>query len=242
MKIVIGVLLLCVLVYIGYEFIRIRGLVHKSSILVENTKPFERTAGAFSILVIGDSTAIGVGSDTPENSVAGRLSQYLDARVENHAVSGAVTADMHEQFSQARESHYDLIVIHTGANDVVRFHSLSGTTALLDILLRDARTRSDRVVLITAGKVGRAPLFPKLFGWMWTLRAHALRDCFIATAQADGAVYINLYSAPDLFSTDPEKYYAADSFHPSQYGYAFWFDQMKDSIAKSWPDIVPHGN
>ena len=51
-------------------------------------------------------------------------------------------------------------------------------------------------------------------------------------------VYIDLYNGPDPFSRDPKKYYGADSFHPSQYGYEVWFDQMKDAVVARWPELA----
>ncbi|MDB5237889.1 MAG: GDSL-like Lipase/Acylhydrolase family protein [Candidatus Kaiserbacteria bacterium] len=238
MKTIILLVVIIIIAYFGYEAIRIRGLIRVSSGMVQRAVPYQSGSGIQSILVIGDSTAVGVGSDAIEHSVAGRLGAFFEARVENHAVSGSVTADMEGQLKKAQAPHYDLIVIHTGANDIVQFHSLAAANTQLDALLKHAHTLSDRVVVITAGKVGEAPLFPQLFGWIWNWRARILRAHFIDTTSREGAVYIDLYNGPDPFSKDPAKYYGADTFHPSQYGYEVWFDQMKAGILARWPELA----
>ena len=59
------------------------------------------------MLVLGDSTAVGIGAMRPEESVAGRVSNFLNAdRVENYAVSGAVTNDLNEQMKNAALPKY----------------------------------------------------------------------------------------------------------------------------------------
>jgi lysophospholipase L1-like esterase len=161
--------------------------------------------------------------------------------VENHAVSGAVTADLAGQIAQAQKSHYDLILIQIGANDIIRFHSPSATAQTLDAALRSLQPKSDRIVLLTAGKVGEAPFFPRLLSWLWTWQASRMRTQFIAVTNADGVAYVDLYNAPDPFNSDPARYYAPDGLHLTADGYGFWFDQVQQTIVTHWPDLA-HGS
>ena len=236
MKYVWAALLLVVLAYVGYEYFRITNLIQVSAKLVAEAEAYESATGTLSVLVLGDSTAVGVGSPS-QQSVAGRLGEFLNASVENYAVSGAVTADVAGQIARAQKDHYDVILIQIGANDIIRFHSPETTAQELDAALKSLEQKSDHIVLLTAGKVGEAPLFPRLFGWLWTWQASRMRTQFMAVTSADGVAYVDLYSAPDPFSSDPSRYYAPDGLHLTGDGYGFWFDQVQQTIQARWPDI-----
>lgn len=175
-----------------------------------------------SILILGDSTAAGVGAASPEQSTAGRLSHALNARVENHSKSGALVKDMEGQLKKAKESSYDLILLQIGANNIIYFKSLDAAAASLDALLPELRKRSSTVVLLTAGDVGKATLWPVPLGWFYTKRTLYMREKFMDLALKHGVKYLDLYSLPDPFLTDVPRYYAKDKLHLSGDGYAVW--------------------
>jgi lysophospholipase L1-like esterase len=240
MKYVWAALVLIVVAYVSYEYIRMSALVAVSEKLVSEAHAYQSATGTLSVLVLGDSTAVGVGSPSDE-SVAGRLGAYLNASVENHAVSGAVTADLAGQIAQAQRSHYDLILIQIGANDVIRFHSPTATAQTLNTALKLLQPKSEHIVLLTAGKIGEAPFFPRLFSWLWNWQASRMRLQFMAVASADNVAYVDLYNAPDPFSSDPARYYAPDGLHLTGDGYGFWFEQVQQTIQAHWPDLT-HGS
>jgi len=240
MKYFWGALLLVVAAYVAYEYIRMSALIRVSGVLVAEAQPYQSGTGTVSVLVLGDSTAVGVGATSSE-SVAGRLGAYLHASVENHAKSGAVTADLAGQIAQAKNTRYDIVLIQIGANDIIRFHAPSTTAAQLDAALASLQPKSDRIVLLTAGKVGEAPLFPRLFGWLWTWQTARLREQFMTTLAKHNAAYVDLYAKPDPFNADPARYYAPDGLHLTGDGYAFWFDALRETVHSSWPDLS-HAN
>lgn len=227
------------LIVLGYELFRMTRLIKISSELVGEAHGFERSLGVLSILVLGDSTAVGIGS-SGEESVAGRLSTYLDTAVENHAESGARTDDVGGQLKQVQRARYDIILIQVGANDVIRFGSIPDARDSLDAILARARELSDHVVLLTAGKIGEAPFFPRPLGFLWTNRAAALREEFMAAAKTHDVAYVDLYSIPDPFASDPVRYYAPDGLHLTGDGYGFWYEQVIKTIIEKWPKLVAH--
>jgi lysophospholipase L1-like esterase len=242
MKIIVIIIVLSICAYIGYEYIRIDGLIGKTKILIANTVPYESNAGPYSMLVIGDSTAVGVGAASSESSLPALFGNYVHASVENHAVSGAVTVNMEGQLHQALRSHYDIILIQVGANDVVGLGSIAAANDQLETLLTDAQEYSKNIVLVTAGRVGDAPIFPILIKPYLNSRAAELRTVFAISAASAGAIYIDLSgSASDAFDRDPAKYYAADMFHPSSAGYALWFATVKSTASSLLPNLVYGG-
>lgn len=231
------ILLALVAAYLAFETARSVSFIRISARLISEAKPFEKASGTRSMLVLGDSTAVGVGAPS-DGTVAGRLSAALDASVENYAVSGAQTRDLKGQIDRAKKSSYDLILVHIGANDIIRFHSVKDTSALLDESLARLRGKSEHVVLLTAGKVGKAPFFPHGLGWIWTVRSKALRSSFMPVAEKNGVAYVDLYTMPDPFNADPDRYYAPDGLHLTGDGYGFWYEATQAEMEKKWPDLL----
>jgi lysophospholipase L1-like esterase len=187
------------------------------------------------LLILGDSTGVGVGALQPEDSVAGRLAKAMDATyIENRAVSGAVAADVGLQLSDALLPRYNVILIQVGANDIVRFHDTKAVAAQLLDTIQNASKRSDATYLMSAGDLGATTNFPspmRPFYTKLTLRYHA---AFEKMAKDAGVVYINLYMPPeeDPFVKDPNRYLSIDGFHPSSDGYGLWFDRLWE-VAKT---------
>lgn len=236
MKIVF-ILLALVAAYLAFETARTIQHIRISAKLIEDAHGFTRENGERTLLILGDSTAVGVGSPS-DLSVAGRLSSALDASAENYAMSGAQTKDLTSQVAHAQKEMYDMILVQIGANDIIRFHNTAETVALLDESLKLLRQKSDHVVLLTAGKVGKAPFFPHGLGWLWTSHARKMRAEFMSVTEKNSVAYIDLYNIPDPFNADPERYYAPDGLHLTGDGYGFWFDAVQSEIAARWPTLL----
>lgn len=187
------------------------------------------------LLVLGDSTGVGVGAQKPEDSVAGRLAISMGATyVENRAVSGAQVADIAGQLSGAELKHYYTILIDIGGNDIVRFHDAQHAANRLQVSVEKAVAMSNRVILVSAGNVGAVtnfPIFMRPFYTSLTLKYHA---AFGAMADKAGAIYVNLYTPPaqDPFEKDPNTYLSPDGFHPSSAGYGLWFEHLEATLQK----------
>lgn len=205
--------------------------------VASTTVPYQTETRESNMLVVGDSTAYGIGAYRPSESTAGYVAQALSLGVENRSRSGALTREVYWQIEKARETQYDLILIQVGANDVMKFKSLKDAGDELDQALFEARKRSERVVLLTAGDIGTAPIWPMLLGDIYTVRTKELREIFIATAARHDVAYVDLLSLPDPFTTDIDKYFAPDTLHPSGEGYAVWAGYILNTIQERWPEL-----
>ena len=204
-----------------------------SSELVLTATPFthQQSNPTSTVLVVGDSTAVGVGSD-PSESIAGRIHQsFPKANIENRGTSGFKTADVAHQL-QSLEGNYDYIVIQIGANDIVRLTNLSHVEDSLNTALRLATAHSNNVLLLTSGNVGTAPMFPYPLRLIYTRRTLQVRDLFKKTADQHDVTYIDLFKPynEDPFAEDPDTYYADDKFHPSGAGYGVWYENVKTAV------------
>lgn len=223
-------LIVGVSLYVGYQ---------KAVRLVAQTKRFDtRTeVHTHTLLLLGDSTAHGVGASLSEETTGGRLAHALDAAVENRAESGAKTTDVLGQLDGASRSRYDLIVIQVGANDVIYFSDIETTATTLAEVLARARERSDRVVLLTAGNIGDAPLWSWPLGYWYTVRTRALREQFMSVAEKQSVAYVDLFPRLSMLKENPQEYYAPDGLHLSGSGYAVWAQYMLETIQTVWPEM-----
>ena len=204
--------------------------------LMDHETPFvhESEDHSKTLLVLGDSTGVGVGAERPEHTVAGRLAEYVGAtHVENYAVSGAETADLLEQIEKAKLPRYDYILVHIGGNDILAFHNAKKVAQTLNETL-PVLPKAGQVLLMSAGNVGGVTMFPfvlRPFHTALNLRYHKE---FERVCHAWGVTYVNLFEPfwKDAFLRDPNRYLSRDGVHPSTYGYGLWFDKMKDYVRK----------
>jgi len=219
---------------IAYGGIKFYLTVQVSKKIINATTAFEKSGedSGNSVLVLGDSTAVGIGATRPEESVAGRVSAYLQANsVENYAVSGAVTKDLNAQRAHATRSKYRLILMQIGGNDIIRFAPAARAGEELRSAIRNL-PEAEKVVIISAGDVGGATLFP------WPVRPFHTRlnmqyhDTFARVASEEGAVYVNFKDSPATrkINEKPEVYLAKDGLHPSSEGYRLWFEEIQSSL------------
>ncbi len=237
MRILVIALAALVSLYILYEAARVLYLFHTGVQLAKQAQPFSRAEGTFSVLVLGDSTAVGVGASDAASTTAGKLSEYLNASIENRAVSGAITSDIPKQIAGAKKEIYDLVLIQVGANDVIRRHPVVDTAEQLKDVLSLAHKRSSRVVLLTAGDIGDAPIFPRLLAPIVSERSGEMRRAFMARAEESGAAYVDLMAAKKFQGTKGE-FYARDGLHLSNAGYGFWFEEIRKTILSKWPELA----
>jgi lysophospholipase L1-like esterase len=184
------------------------------------------------LLILGDSTAVGVGVDKIEDSVPALLSDKLKVTyTENNSVSGAKVSDLKDQLQNIKLKNYDYILIQIGGNDIVAREDVDkvgkGLGDLIQILPKDAK-----VIVQMCGGVGVATLMPWFVRGYYTSLSLKYHTVFEKITKENGAVYINLYEDPktDPFLKFPGIYLAKDGFHPSSSGYKLWFSKLEKVI------------
>ncbi len=236
-------LVLCLLLIVGavtaltHDGIRLYFLVKNSEQLIKAAVPFNRTDpnATMKILVLGDSTAVGTGAAHPEDSTAGRLAaSYPKAAVVNLAVNGLRIEGLLTLLKTVdATTHYDLVLIQIGANDIIRLTSMPDIATGIDKVLARAELFHGQIILLHSGAVGEAPIFPWYFRSWLSRRSLAVRELYKKAAPAHGAEYVDLIDSPvaELLRKDPEKYYANDGLHLTDAGYGLWFEEIKKHLA-----------
>jgi lysophospholipase L1-like esterase len=193
--------------------------------------PFERrlSAKGAMVLILGDSTGVGVGATRPEESVAGLFAaDYPEADIINVAVSGARVADAITQVRTCLEAglRFDLALLHIGGVDVVAHTPLHRLADDCDILMRELRRIAARIAWLGPPDLGLAPLFPRPYAWVMASRSRAVSRVLSAAAARHDVLFVD-FSAPAhvaYFRKRRREHFAVDGFHPNsasyKYGYA----------------------
>jgi len=203
--------------------------IRQSVELARQSEPYQTAPAdaSASLLIVGDSTAVGTGASTPGASVAGLIARdHPRLTIVNRARDGAKFSDIARQLEG--NERFDAILVLGGGNDVIRFtresqleHETARTAEL-------ARVRARMVVFMPAGNVGSAPFFFPPWSWLMTQRSQTLHRLVQQAAADNGALYVNLYKekSQDPFAQRPDELNAADGLHPSDAGYSLWYEEL----------------
>lgn len=196
---------------------------------------------AVTALWLGDSTAAGVGvtevSDVLPLQVARRLGTD-PAAVVDLAVSGARVADVVEEQLPRITDQAGRVYISVGANDTTHLTGAGAFGKTYEVVIRGIRAvLGDDVDIVALGvpDMGSPTRFPQplraIAGW----RGRRLdREIRRLAAGDDRITYVPIAAATGPhFRDDPERYFAADRFHPSPAGYALWADAVVDAVRPS---------
>ena len=212
------------------------------------TKPVLEIEGSFGprdgrslrFVVLGDSTAAGIGAGDVERSypvlLARRLAERLDRRVElvSLGVSGARVGDLvSEQVDEAKAQQPDLVFVGIGANDVTHVTPLGDVRKEMGAAL-DALQATDAAVAVAGAPDMRARAFLEplrtLTGWRGRQVTAAIAD--VARSRVVPVVPL-AEKTQGFFGEDPERYYSADDFHPGPHGYELWANAIEPVLLRA---------
>ncbi len=187
------------------------------------------TGAPYEIVVLGDSSAAGLGVDAPHETVGAIVASGVAAltgrrvRVTNRAVVGAESSDLERQLASALEDvlRPDVVLVMVGANDVT--HRIDRPTAVrhLEQAVRRARALGSEVVVGTCPDLGtiqpiQQPLRSLMKRWSRDLAAAQT----VAVVEAGGRTVSLGDLLGEEFATSPHEMFSRDRFHPSAAGYA----------------------
>lgn len=190
------------------------------------------------LLVLGDSSAVGVGVSSQANALAGCLVRQLST---DFAVSwrltgesGLTTPDLVALIEASPREEFDVAVIAIGVNDVIagrRTHAWTIALSQLVDLLRD-RFGVRNILLSPLPPMHRFTALPQPLRWCIGLRAHRFNHELRNFAQRESCCHVvSLY-----FPLAPG-YLATDGFHPGELAYIHWASSLGAEIRRLQKDV-----
>jgi lysophospholipase L1-like esterase len=183
------------------------------------------------LLILGDSSAAGVGAEHQDQALAGQLAQALSRKFrvewEVLARTGATSADALEMLTEAPATPVDVAVIALGVNDVTGMvptqRWLAQQQAIVTYL---EQTRGAGTIYLSAlPPMRHFPLLPNPLRWVLGRQAERLEAARARQFAQHGKVIPIKFTLP----LDP-KFMAPDGFHPSPETYRIWAETLADTI------------
>lgn len=203
------------------------------------------------LLMLGDSTAAGLGTEERSQTIGAILASGVAAlsgrrvRLTNVAVVGAESSGLEIQVANALDSvpSPDAAVILIGANDVT--HRIERATAVrhLEQAVRRLLATGSHVVVGTCPDLGTIEPVPQPLRWLarrWSRDLAAAQT--VAVVEAGGRTVSLADMLGPEFETSPRELFSLDRFHPSAAGYARVAAALLPSVVDSlglWAGEAP---
>lgn len=190
------------------------------------------------LLVAGESTAVGVGCKSPEQSMTVQIASALSAKVQGDVAwqvigeNGARAADVALLLRTSRPlpsdpSCYGVILL--GVNDVTKLSSLKSWREDLTKVVRGLRARgASRVYLAPVPPVWQFTLLPQPLRWLFGERARMLDH--VRKSIPDTYPYV--FALETDFPTQ-SSLLAQDGYHPGPEACRLWSQMLIDQVDAS---------
>ncbi|MCU1229100.1 MAG: lysophospholipase L1-like esterase [Acidobacteria bacterium] len=202
-------------------------------------------AVALTYVILGDSTAAGVGADYQQGiavQTTAELSKSHTVTMTNLGVSGARIHDvLKEQLPRAAAIKPDLVLLAVAPNDVTHLTCIGSMRRdLLAIVLR-LRAANPNVAIVITGSADMStpPRIPRLLRGIAGARARAVNRMFVSVAKQQRLTFAPIAAETGpLFKKDPSLF-GPDRFHPNERGYAVWTAVINRALAEALTTRVP---
>ncbi|KAB2344002.1 SGNH/GDSL hydrolase family protein [Actinomadura rudentiformis] len=191
-----------------------------------------------SFVVLGDSTAAGLGVAAPDETPAALLAAGLSAIaarpvwLTNVAKSGSRSEALDGQVTRALEAEPEIAVIMIGANDVTGRVPAAESVRHLASAVQRLRAAGCEVVVGTCPDLGSVKPLMQPLRWIARRTSRQLAAAQTIAVVEHGARSVSL---GDLlgreFAADPLAMFSDDRYHPSAHGYAAAAMAMLPSMA-----------
>ena len=198
---------------------------------VGTEKPFAK------LLIIGESTAAGVGARTHETGLAGNFSKFLSAKVSKSiewqviGKSGiTVKETIHELVPKIPNEKFEYILVALCGNEVLKLRSPHTFRRDMKKLLGILKEKHEGATffITNAPAVRLSPILPfpikQILGHLSALHDRNAQEF---TAEMQNVFYFNqpTYVPADFF---------ADGIHPSEKGYEVWSKRMIEFFGEKY--------
>jgi lysophospholipase L1-like esterase len=184
-----------------------------------------------SVLVVGDSAAAGVGVNTQDEALVGRLVKILSSTHQVswklHALTGINSAEVLVRLESEPKKAFDSVVVSVGVNDVTGRTGSEAWAMNLQKIINIIRNKFDAqfVFISCIPPMHAFPALPQPLRWWLGVRAKNLNVIMKKVTETNDKCF--LVCAP--FPID-NHYIAADGFHPGEAAYQLWGNYVAELI------------
>lgn len=197
------------------------------------------------VVWLGDSTSTGVGADTFTDSMAWRVAEGLSDGPVVVTVLGRSGDQVHEVLDEQLPELPDVllpgadhvVLVSIGANDVTALtRRPTFEQRYLELVDRieavvDGAGVDARLVLVGIPDIGTAPRLLPPLRQVAGFRGAQLDEEIADVARRRGLHHVELADRTSrTFSSDPDRYFSADEYHPSSDGHGVWADAVLASL------------
>jgi lysophospholipase L1-like esterase len=191
------------------------------------------------LIMIGDSTAAGVGVDTAAESVGGQLAVALGADgvrvlLSSVAVSGARAHDLAGQLNRMPDgTRADLAVLLVGSNDATHASVPSRVGHDVGAAVRRLLAGNTPVVVGTCPDMGAPPAIDQPMRAILGAFGRRIAAAEAGSVRAAGGVAVDLAQLTGPSFRADHADFASDAFHPSAAGYRLWAQALLPSARRA---------
>ena len=186
------------------------------------------------LLVIGESTAAGVGARAHTHALPGFLAAEMSGRLGGtvnwtvRGKGGATARTVLAELVPAGHEPFDVTVLTVGINDLFDRRALRPWAGDLLALIGALRGENGSTRLIVSGlpPVHRAPGIPQPLRFLLGRQARAMDRTMSQVSAACGATYVPI----NVTTARADKLFASDGFHPSESGYREWAHVLAKAV------------
>lgn len=193
-------------------------------------------------VVMGDSTAAGVGADY-QHGIAMETTHQLErsraVEMTNLSVSGARIGDvLRDQLPRAETLHADVVLLSVGANDVTHLTPAGSMRNHLREIVKRLRAANPGAAIVITGSpdMGAPPRIPPLLRGIASWKTRQVNRMFVAEAESLSLTFAPIAERTGPFFRSDRSLFAADRFHPNERGYAVWIPVLNEALAKALAD------
>lgn len=218
-----------------FLFIKFNGTYIPAPEIPRQTQTFGQ-GEPLSLVVIGDSTAIGQGAEYGD-SIATKSAEYLarnhTVKLTNFGISGAIAKDVLDtQAKPATALKPNVVLLAVGANDVTKLSSISAAAENVRQIVGIFRASNPAVKIIMTGSpaVGTVPRFGKPTQWLAAYRVNKINEAFDIIVREENVVRLRIAERTGpIFAGNPDLF-AEDNFHPNAAGYKVWMPIIYEAL------------
>lgn len=193
------------------------------------------------LLVLGDSSAAGVGAAKSDETLAANLAGLIAARTGRRVVwraagfNSATSGQLRDHVVPNLEAEaWDHIVVTVGTNDAKNFHTIGRFKKEFGGLLYALRAKwpEARIVWSPVVEMTLVPALPSALGKVLEIRASLINRMGERLCLERGAI-----AAPRLPILDPRAGFSTDGFHASPAGYQAWAEHLAEVVVAEEPAV-----